>query len=218
MTRPLVPVLCAVAAIQSSAAAQTNRPMTLDVGGYLRSLTAVRDLGYTTPLADSRSALHGEVARLTWLVNVGDGIRFTAHNRMQIQVTSTAQGFGIGGVGFGVSAVPGRTVSLETTLLDEDQFRVVHDIDRLALDIYTDAVDVTLGRQAISWGISNLFPVADLWTQFSPFELDTEEKRGIDAIRALTYPVPGLELDVVVADRGAWRDLSGGVRATVELP
>lgn len=217
MMRPLIPIICAVTALHP-AAAQTDPPLTLDLGGYVRSLTAVQDLGYSTPLVDSRSAFHGEVARLKWLVSVGDQIRFTTHNRLQVQVTSTGQGFGTGVVGFGVSAVPGRTVRLETTVLDEDQFRVVHDIDRLALDVYTDALDPTVGRQAISWGIANLFPVADLWTQFSPFELDTEEKRGIDAVRGLSYPIPGVELDIVIADRGTWRDLSGGARATVELP
>ena len=93
-----------------------------------------------------------------------------------------------------------------------------HDVDRLSLTVYTGAGDLTLGRQAVTWGVSNLFPVADLWTQFSPFELDTEEKPGIDAVRFLSYPTGGLELDAVLADRGAVEDLSVGVRASMSLP
>jgi hypothetical protein len=212
-------IVCCLAGSKSyEALAQTGPSGWLDFGGYVRSLTAVQDLGYDTPLVDRQSAFHGEVVRLAWVARFGEHWRFTVHNRLQAQVTSTAQGLGTGVVGFGVSAIPGRTVSLATTLLEGDQFRVTHDIDRLALDVYTGAVDFTVGRQAISWGISNLFPVADLWTQFSPFELDTEEKRGIDAIRALAYPGRGVELDMVVADRGTLRDLSGGARVTVPLP
>jgi len=41
------------------------------------------------------------------------------------------------------------------------------------LHLYLDQFDVTLGRQAITWGVAKLFPSADLWSQFSPFELDT---------------------------------------------
>jgi hypothetical protein len=191
---------------------------TLEVGGYLRSISGVQDLGYDSPLAERRFAFNGEVFRLKWTATLSEHVRLTAHNRVQLQLSSTPQMFGSGIAGFGVSVVPGRTVSLETTLLEEERFRVWHDLDRVAIDVYTGAVDLTFGRQAVSWGISTLFPIADLWAQFSPFELDTEERRGIDAARALVYPVQGLELDVVLADRGTLRDLSGGARATVDLP
>ncbi|MDX1675918.1 MAG: hypothetical protein R3314_14080, partial [Longimicrobiales bacterium] len=77
--------------------------------------------------------------------------------------------------------------------------------------------DITVGRQAITWGVSGIFPVADVWAQFSPFELDTEEKPGVDAVRVLAYPTPELELDLVVADRGSAEDLSVGVRGTLAL-
>ena len=155
--------------------------------------------------------------RLKWLVDVGGWLRLNVHNRLQSQYSSSDGGGRRDVLGFGVSAVPGRSLDLETTLVDEDHLRVWHDLDRLAVTIYSDVVDLTIGRQAITWGISNLFPIADLWAQFSPFELDTEEKPGLDAIRALMYPAEGVELDAVIADRGASRDLSAGIRATVEL-
>jgi len=91
-------------------------------------------------------------------------------------------------VGFGVSVIPGRRWDLSTQFVEQDRLRVWHDIDRLSLTWYSDFADITAGRQAITWGISNVYPVADLWAQFSPFELDTEEKPGIDAVRILKYP------------------------------
>ncbi|MFC1791687.1 hypothetical protein ACFL0I_04385, partial [Gemmatimonadota bacterium] len=135
----------------------------------------------------------------------------------QAQVSSATSGFGGSAGGFGVSVVPGRSVNLSADLIDKERLHAWHDVDRLSLTVYTGMGDVTLGRQAITWGISNLFPVHDLWAQFSPFELDTEEKPGIDAFRFLSYPWEGVELDVVVADRGSADDLSAGIRAGMGL-
>jgi hypothetical protein len=109
-------------------------------------------------------------------------------------------------------------VDLTTRLVEEERLDVWHDVDRLAVTVRTGVADVTVGRQAITWGLSALFPVADLWAQFSPFELDTEEKPGSDAVRLLSYPVRGLELDAVAAARGTAEDWSAGLRATLDLP
>ncbi|MEZ4415430.1 MAG: hypothetical protein R3E10_06720 [Gemmatimonadota bacterium] len=210
-------VLALATALAAPVVAQATDDAFLSWSGYLRSLTALQDLGYDAPSAERRSAFNGEVARVRWQIRLGERARLFVHDRVQVQLSSAPQGLGTGVTGFGVSAVPGRSLDLETVFVEEERFRAWHDLDRLALNLRTDAVDLTIGRQAITWGISTLFPVADLWAQFSPFELDTEEKRGTDAIRALLYPSPGLELDLVIADRGSARDLSGGVRATLEL-
>ncbi len=189
----------------------------LELGGYIRSLTQLYDPGYDIPDADRPSGIHAEVVRLKWKLRLGDSFFLEAHNRVQGQVSSDPTQAGGAAVGFGVSAVPGRSLDLSSVWIEEERLRVWHDIDRLSLTMYTSLGDLTLGRQAITWGISNLFPVVDLWAQFSPFELDTEEKPGIDAIRILTYPGEGLELDAVVADRGSSGDLSAGIRASLSL-
>ncbi|MEJ2202699.1 MAG: hypothetical protein P8170_01180 [Gemmatimonadota bacterium] len=192
----------------------------LELSGYVRSLTGIYDLGYELPgdaEEDATSGFNGEVVRLKWTTRLGPKVTLELHQRLQTQVTTTASALGGSVAGFGVSAVPDRTVDLSTDFITRDRLRAWHDIDRLALSVYTEAGDLTLGRQAITWGISNLFPVADLWAQFSPFELDTEEKPGIDAIRFLTYPGSGWEVDAVVADRGSLDDLSAAVRASVAL-
>jgi len=52
---------------------------------------------------------------------------------------------------------------------------------------------------------------------FSPFELDQEEKAGIDAVRII-IPVGDLsELDLIVADKGSVDDLSGGFHLSLNL-
>jgi hypothetical protein len=143
----------------------------------------------------------------------GDGWRFDVHQRVQVRVTSEPAG--TAAVGFGVGAAPDRLVDLRLDLVDRPRVQAWHDIDRLAVVASAGGVDFTVGRQAITWGGSMLFPVADLWAAFSPFEQETEEKPGIDAVRALFYPRAGLEMDVVVAHRGSARDLSAGIRGTL---
>jgi hypothetical protein len=215
-------LLAAVLVVPAPMAAQftlyENGDTRFALTGYVRAFTAIHDRGYDLPAILGNSSrttgLHGEVVRLKWQAE-GSGWRLDVHNRLQARVTG---GSGEGPVlGIGVSAVPDR-LDLETEIVDEPGVRVWHDLDRLSVTAYTSVADITVGRQAITWGTSSLFPVADLWARFSPFELDTEEKPGIDAVRALFYPIEGLEMDAVLADRGDIDDLSFGVRGTYGLP
>lgn len=190
----------------------------LELGGYVVTLTGLTDLGYEFPGIDQTSGFNAEVVRLKWTVRLGSSVVVEAHNRLQSQISSSSVIFGESVAGLGVSVVPGRSVDLSSNLIDEERLSVWHDVDRLSVTIYSGLGDLTVGRQAITWGISNLFPVSDLWAQFSPFELDTEEKPGLDAIRFLSYPGEGWEIDAVVADRGSSEDLSAGIRASLTLP
>ncbi|MGD8276849.1 MAG: hypothetical protein PVH00_02430 [Gemmatimonadota bacterium] len=185
----------------------------LDLTGYVRTLTGIHDAGYDLPGATRITGFHGAVTRLKWTLTVPDRGVLTVHQRILASLTTS----GASPVaGFGVSRTPGRAVDLSSPWIEEDRLSVMHDFDRLALTMYTPLADVTVGRQAVSWGTSSLFPVADLWSTFSPFELDTEEKPGIDAIRALGYPWPGVEVDAIVADRGS-DGTSAGARVSASL-
>lgn len=190
----------------------------LGLGGYLRTLSGVNRAALRVPGEEPTSAFNAEVLRLEWDLRLGSGVVLQAHQKVQLQVTSASTASANTLAGFGVSAVPERTVDLRHDFIRRDRVRAWHDVDRLALSLYTDLGDVTVGRQAVTWGVSNLFPVADLWSQFSPFELDTEEKPGIDAVRWLSYPGAGWEVDAVLADRGSREDLSFGVRGSLVLP
>jgi len=190
----------------------------LELGGYARTLSGVYHTGDRWPETEPTTGISAQVLRLKWRLALGDRVVLQAHDRIQVQLsTSPLDASGSSLAGFGVSAVPGRSVDLSSRFLDEARIQGWHDVDRLSVTVHAGPADVTVGRQAITWGVSNLFPVADLWAQFSPFELDTEEKPGSDAVRILAYPRAGWELDAVVADRGSRDDLSAGVRASVSL-
>jgi hypothetical protein len=212
----VVAVLAVPLAAQAQITLVSGERATLALSGYVRALTGIHDAGFDLPGTPRTTGFHGEVIRLKWSFSWGQRVTLTLHNRLQGQITSAATGFGTV-AGLGVSAVPGRPVNLTTRLVEEERLDVWHDVDRLALTVRTSVADVTAGRQAITWGLATLFPIADLWAQFSPFELDTEEKPGSDAVRVLSYPWPGVELDAVVAARGRAEDWSAGLRATVDL-
>ena len=188
----------------------------LELGGYGRTLSGLSHTGFQLPGQERTTAFSAQVLRLQWDLRIGESVVVRVHDLVQLQLSSAAAGQTL--AGFGVSAIPGRTLDLRREFIERERIRGWHDVDRLAVTLYSDVGDVTVGRQAITWGISSLFPVADLWSRFSPFELDTEEKPGVDAVRWLSYPGSGWEVDVVVADRGSRDDLSFGVRGSRVLP
>jgi hypothetical protein len=191
----------------------------LELSGYAWTLGGYQHLGYETPpgLADQRG-LNTDVVRFEWSADLGEVVTLRVHNEFLWRLDSSGAGSGIAPqLGLESTRQPDRLLDLESEILDEQGIRFTHDVDRLAMDVYTRAVDLTIGRQGITWGRTLLFPVADLWSRFSPFELNTQDKPGIDAVRALFYPSPTSEIDVVVADRGSLEDLSGGVRGAFSL-
>ena len=190
----------------------------LTLGGYMRTLAGLRKLNFElapelpSDLFPDHFGLSSTVLRLEWKGVLGDHFSAEIHQRVFLRVLSEALAFGGEKLGLGTSVVPSRTVNMRWVPFDEDRLLLEHDIDRLVLRAHLGDFDVSLGRQAISWGVAELFPVADLWTNFSPFELDTTEKRGIDALRVLYSKERSLEIEAVVADRGTLQDLSFGLR------
>lgn len=221
MSRLVISVLVVLAVpglLHSQTSDPSDRPLSISVGGYVHAVTGVHDTGYPVPAGDPTSAFNGEVLRLQWRAEWADWLVVDVHDRLQAQLSTSSRRIGESVAGLGVTREPGRALDLESVWIEEERLQVWHDLDRAAVTVYTPVADVTVGRQGIHWGTSLLFPVSDLWAPFSPFELDTEVRPGIDAIRVLAYPVPGLEVDGVLADRGARDPWSGGIRATWSLP
>lgn len=185
----------------------------LTLSGYARLISGYQHLDYGAPSVADQRGLNMGVGRLQWRAEFGPDVTARVDHELTWNLQTEGGGAGAGGL-FGVDAsrTGARTFDLEQTLLEESGMRATHEVDRLAVDVYAGDVDLTVGRQGITWGYSNLFPVADLWSRFSPFDFDTEQKPGVDAARALIYPNLASELDLVVADRGSLEDLSVGAR------
>ena len=190
----------------------------LQLGGYVRTLAGLQQLRYQlapdatgTGPAD-HLGLSATVLRLEWKGVLGDRLSAEVHQRVFQRLSSESPALGGSKLGLGASVAPRRSIDLRSVAYNEDRLLLEHDLDRLVLRANLGHFDVFLGRQVITWGTGELFPVADLWTSYSPFELDTSQKRGVDALRVLFSRSRAWELEAVLADRGTLRDLSAGLR------
>lgn len=64
-----------------------------------------------------------------------------------------------------------------------ESFALFHNLDRLCLKLKLQFADIELGRQAIAWGSAHVINPTDVIAPFGFNELDSEERRGVDAIR-----------------------------------
>jgi hypothetical protein len=225
--RLLAAVLLSAVLLNACAPASARIPIVetdaveLSFGGYFRTV-----MGFVTadclkePCGPDSMGLSTAITRTELKLSVLETVTVDAHARLLWRVASLPI-FALGGgsVGAGASVAPPRWINLSWSLLgsneDDPSHRLDLDIDRLALRLFLGDVDLTIGRQAITWGNSTMLPPADLWTAFSPFDLDSSQKRGIDGLRAVWGLTSDVELDFVLVDRGTLHDLSGGVRTVI---
>ena len=82
-----------------------------------------------------------------------------------------------------------RAVDLEPDLYPSDSdsirhFAIGQNLDRAAVTVRSKTVDLTIGRQAIAWGSARAINPTDILAPFTFETLDTEDRIGIDAVRA----------------------------------
>ncbi|MBN1124977.1 MAG: hypothetical protein JXA82_08215 [Sedimentisphaerales bacterium] len=93
---------------------------------------------------------------------------------------------GIVGTGFlpSTTEAPFRIRQWDWEITHHDnRFTYNHEIDRMLVAMHPEWGEVTLGRQAIGLGRGVLFGAVDLFSPFSPLEVDREWRRGVDAAR-----------------------------------
>jgi hypothetical protein len=91
-----------------------------------------------------------------------------------------------------------------------EEFSYRHEIDRMlaAIDVglWGRTGQFTIGRQAVGMGRGLFFGANDIFSPFSPAEVDREWRRGIDAAR-LDLPVASTaSFDIVGAFGDSWED------------
>ncbi len=82
------------------------------------------------------------------------------------------------------------------TAAEVNNLAVYHNLDRLYASMYLPFGDAYLGRQVISWGSAHVINPTDIIAPYSFSSLNTEEKRGVDAVR-LRMPLGAMsEVDI----------------------
>ena len=75
-----------------------------------------------------------------------------------------------------------RALELTWTLDRGDRHRVYQRFDRLALRYRADRWNLTVGREAVSWGSGKVFNPLDLFAPFAPTTVDRDYKPGQDLV------------------------------------
>ena len=107
---------------------------------------------------------------------------------------------GLGLAGLEAIQSGGEWLDLQGTITRHDQQHVLwrHRFDRLNVAWSpSEAVELSVGRQAISWGTTHIFSPADPFPAFSPTDPFQVFRTGVDAARLRIYPSALSEIDVV---------------------
>lgn len=112
----------------------------------------------------------------------------------------------------GVARTAPEAVALSWEAVDADGFTLAGRTDRLAATLHLPHVDVTLGRQPVTFGAGLFFTPFDLVAPFAPTAIDQEYKPGVDAVRVDAFAGTSGRVSAVAAYDGDW-SLEGAVLA-----
>lgn len=152
----------------------------------------------STALSDS-SASNFNRFRLSTEQALGPLVFEAAYEHaVTFQQNITALSLGLGGLADIQSG--GEWLDLQGTISRHDQEHVLwrHRFDRLNVAWSpAEAMELSVGRQAISWGTTQVFTPADPFPAFSPTDPFQVFRAGVDAARLRIYPSALSEIDVV---------------------
>ncbi|MCY3756281.1 MAG: hypothetical protein OXG96_01010 [Acidobacteria bacterium] len=100
-----------------------------------------------------------------------------------------------------IAGVPETTpwLDLQWNLWEKDQVSWEHRFDRLNLSwAPTGSLDLTLGRQTVSWATTLFLTPADPFSPFNPADPFRAFRGGVDAARLQFHPGPLSQVEVVV--------------------
>ncbi len=98
-------------------------------------------------------------------------------------------------------------------------FAFFHNLDRFYVTVSLPFADIFIGRQAIAWGSAHVFNPTDFLAPYAFTELDTEERRGVDAVRLRIPlgPLDELDLGYVAGGEFSWNKSAAYVRARINI-
>jgi hypothetical protein len=154
------------------------------VDGSLRTIGAgVRNPGVTALLDARWDEISQTLLRLTAIGEPKPWLAYEAHGVQSVNYSSAAVGPAVAQL----SLVPGdlryRAFDATWTWHSGNSPGATFFIDRLNVRVSLPHADVTVGRQAITWGKTYFWNPLDVFLAFDPRQFDQDYKPGIDAVR-----------------------------------
>ena len=176
------------AALGGPGPAAAQRPL---IRGYYHNLPL---WSRATP---SRAGFFGDFNRLRLMSEPGWGplsLEIAYEHNLGLNRLPTSRALAIAGV-----PETSPWLDLQWNLWEKDQVSWEHRFDRLNLSwAPTGSLDLTLGRQTVSWATTLFLTPADPFSPFNPADPFRAYRGGVDAARLQFHPGPLSRVEVVV--------------------
>jgi hypothetical protein len=192
------------------------------IDGSLRTIAA----GVRAPdvaglaMPDRWSAVSQTLLRLTALGRPTPRLSYEVHVVQSVDYSSSDTGPGFLPVGLVPGDLRYRALDAAWTWHAARDPGATAFLDRFNVKLALPRADVTIGRQAITWGKTYFWNPLDVFLAFDPRQFDQEYKPGVDALRVVVPLGPFSGLDVVgapgrtVLATGRYEDARDDVAAT----
>ncbi len=161
------------------------------VTGYVQTVPLASS---TTPLAESNASSFSRFRLTTAPVFGSVSVNVAYEHAATFRLRKMTAGSDVGAVPSG-----GEWLELQWTRVEKEHVQWGHRFDRLRMGWNpTSGVELSAGRQAVSWGTTLFLTPADPFSPFSPADPFREFRAGVDAARIRLNPTPLSEIDVVV--------------------
>ncbi len=207
----IVAATMAVAPLVGFRDAPAQQP--LDLRAYYLHVALAADSG---PF-NARGLMDVQRARLMLHPTAGPWSVELAYEHTLVYTTVAGAAGSFGGLGQARSGTD--WLPLQGTLRRSQHLEWRDRADRLSLRYATRAVEVTAGRQPVSWATTLFLTPADPFAPFDPSEPFREYRTGVDAVRVRASPSAFVELEGVVrpSDTPLGKTLTGALRAKAAM-
>jgi hypothetical protein len=176
-----------IAGARSSPALLGDADGDVVLDGSIRSVIGVLD-NYDSELlfgGDATDVLSQSILRLTLLGKPRAWLVYEFHGLQTLTYSTTEQGPGNGIFPAAVSSgrVRYQALDLRTEWYDDSKTSAALSLDRANVTLRYRRADVTVGRQAITFGKAYFWSILDVFLPFDPEQFDRDYKPGVDAAR-----------------------------------
>jgi hypothetical protein len=157
----------------------------IELGATARSFNYIMDGGLLDEPTLDGSAAGVSVAdlRLRAAVERGDWLSLALHNSLTLTTSSLPLAAAGGPLALGQGRMPATLFPLDWNIEDGEQLTLTDRIDWAYARVTKGRFSLTVGRQPVTFGRGALWSPEDLVDPFSPVQIDSEFKPGVDAAR-----------------------------------
>ena len=185
-----------------------NKSADVSFSGYAKSFAIAQDK-INNPFFSTDTIFQSQNSARLMLERFGDRAVWQMHYEVSPVMISRRFGFDI--PSFNIVGDSYRLTDIESSLSSDDaKTQIYQNLDRFNVQLMLEKGDLTIGRQAISFGSARIINPTDVFLPFDVQTFNTEYRTGVDAIRYQRTMGELGEFDIgIVLGDGADQETSG---------